>query len=153
MGLFSFLKDKGDKVEVEKSDSAHDEMKARAAKSRALMKRVQAMGFDVEGLKVGYDDGAVMVDGEVSSQEEKEKIVLVLGNTYGVSSVDDRLTVKSSGSGARATFYTVESGDSLSKIAKEHLGSANAYMEIFEANKDQLTDPDKIKPGQVLRIP
>jgi nucleoid-associated protein YgaU len=49
--------------------------------------------------------------------------------------------------------YTVESGDTLSKIAKQHLGDANAYMKIFEANKDQLTDPDKIKPGQVLKIP
>ena len=49
--------------------------------------------------------------------------------------------------------YTVKAGDTLSKIAKEHLGNANAYMDIFNANKDQLTDPDKIKPGQVLKIP
>jgi LysM repeat protein len=49
--------------------------------------------------------------------------------------------------------YTVQAGDTLSKIAKEHLGNANAYMKIFEANKDQLSDPDKIKPGQVLKIP
>jgi nucleoid-associated protein YgaU len=49
--------------------------------------------------------------------------------------------------------YTVKAGDTLSAIAKEHLGNANAYMKIFEANRDQLTDPDKIKPGQVLRIP
>jgi nucleoid-associated protein YgaU len=54
---------------------------------------------------------------------------------------------------AAAKTYTVKSGDTLSKIAKEFLGNANAYMKIFEANKDQLTDPDKIKPGQVLRIP
>ena len=51
------------------------------------------------------------------------------------------------------TTYTVQSGDTLSKIAKQHLGDANAYMKIFEANKDQLSDPDKIKPGQVLKIP
>lgn len=49
--------------------------------------------------------------------------------------------------------YTVKAGDTLSKIAKEHLGDGNAYMQIFNANKDQLSDPDKIKPGQVLRIP
>ena len=49
--------------------------------------------------------------------------------------------------------YTVKAGDTLSAIAKEHLGSAGAYMKIFELNKDQLTDPDKIKPGQVLRLP
>mgnify|MGYP001191775769 CR=1 FL=1 len=49
--------------------------------------------------------------------------------------------------------YTVQAGDTLSKIAKEFLGNANAYMKIFEANKDQLSDPDRIKPGQVLKIP
>ena len=54
---------------------------------------------------------------------------------------------------ATAKTYTVKSGDTLSKIAKDHLGSANAYMKIFELNKDQLSDPDKIKPGQVLRLP
>ena len=55
--------------------------------------------------------------------------------------------------GAGSKTYTVKAGDTLSKIAKEHLGSAGAYMKIFELNKDQLTDPDKIKPGQVLRLP
>ena len=52
-----------------------------------------------------------------------------------------------------AKTHTVQAGDTLSKIAKQHLGDANAYMKIFEANKDQLSDPDKIKPGQVLRLP
>ena len=54
---------------------------------------------------------------------------------------------------ASARTYTVQAGDTLSKIAREHLGSANAYMKIFEANRDQLSDPDKIKPGQVLKLP
>jgi nucleoid-associated protein YgaU len=57
------------------------------------------------------------------------------------------------GAAAAGRTYTVKAGDTLSAIAKEHLGSANAYMKIFEANRDQLTDPDKIKPGQVLKIP
>ena len=56
-------------------------------------------------------------------------------------------------SGAAESTYTVKSGDTLSKIAKEKLGDGNAYMEIFNANRDQLSDPDKIKPGQVLKIP
>ena len=56
-------------------------------------------------------------------------------------------------SGGSGRTYTVKAGDTLSKIAKEHLGDANAYMKIFNANKDQLSDPDKIKPGQVLKIP
>ena len=54
---------------------------------------------------------------------------------------------------AAARTYTVKAGDTLSKIAKEHLGNANDYMSIFNLNKDQLSDPDKIKPGQVLRLP
>lgn len=58
-----------------------------------------------------------------------------------------------SGSAAAAKTYTVKSGDTLSGIAKEHLGNANDYMKIFELNKDQLSDPDKIKPGQVLKLP
>jgi nucleoid-associated protein YgaU len=56
-------------------------------------------------------------------------------------------------SGAGGRTYTVKPGDTLSKIAKEHLGDANAYMKIFNANSDQLSDPDKIKPGQVLKLP
>jgi len=56
-------------------------------------------------------------------------------------------------SGAAGRSYPVKPGDTLSKIAKEHLGDANAYMKIFDANKDQLSDPDKIKPGQVLKLP
>ena len=67
--------------------------------------------------------------------------------------------IKATGGGAGAAAgggthtYTVKAGDTLSKIAKEHLGDANAYMDIFNANKDQLKDPDKIKPGQVLKMP
>ena len=57
------------------------------------------------------------------------------------------------GPAVAARTYTVKAGDTLGAIAKEHLGSAGAYMKIFDLNKDQLTDPDKIKPGQVLRLP
>lgn len=153
MGLFSFGRDKGEKVAAEEAAAAHNEMKARAAKSRALMGLVQDLGFDVDGLKVGFDDGVVTVEGEVPSQEVKEKIVLVLGNTQGVATVDDRLVVNAEVGQPESTFYTVKSGDSLSKIAKEVYGDAMKYPEIFEANKPMLKDPDKIYPGQVLRIP
>jgi nucleoid-associated protein YgaU len=59
----------------------------------------------------------------------------------------------SSGAAQAAKTYTVKAGDTLSAIAKQHLGNAGAYMKIFDLNKDQLTDPNKIKPGQVLRLP
>lgn len=64
-----------------------------------------------------------------------------------------RTTPQQAAAPAAATTYTVQAGDTLSAIAKRFLGDANDYMEIFNANKDQLTDPDKIKPGQVLKIP
>jgi nucleoid-associated protein YgaU len=66
---------------------------------------------------------------------------------------DIRVVAPAGGAAAAPRTYTVKAGDTLSKIAKEMLGSANAYMAIFNANKDQLSDPDKIKPGQVLKIP
>jgi nucleoid-associated protein YgaU len=153
MGLFSFGRDKGEKIAAEEAAAARDEIKARAAKSRALMGLVQNLGFDVDGLKVGFDDGVVTVEGTVPSQEVREKIVLVLGNTQGVATVDDRLVVDAAAAEPESTFYTVESGDSLSKIAKEVYGDAMRYPEIFEANKPMLKDPNKIYPGQVLRIP
>lgn len=68
------------------------------------------------------------------------------------------ITVTGGGSAAPAAAragrtYTVKPGDTLSKIAREHLGNGNDYMKIFEANRDQLSDPDLIKPGQVLTLP
>ena len=71
------------------------------------------------------------------------------------SEVEAYIDVTGGGAGqtsASPKTYTVKPGDTLSKIAKMHLGDANAYMRIFEMNKDQLSDPDKIKPGQVLKI-
>ena len=93
--------------------------------------------------------------------------MLIAGNTYGVASVDDRLTVAGAPAAAASpetaapapeaapepVYYTVVSGDTLSKIAKEHYGDAMKYPVIFEANRPMLEDPDKIYPGQKLRIP
>jgi nucleoid-associated protein YgaU len=81
----------------------------------------------------------------------KEKIVLCCGNVSGVSKVNDNMSVDQSE--PEATYYTVVSGDTLSKISKNNYGDANKYMKIFEANKPMLADPNKIYPGQVLRIP
>ncbi len=64
-----------------------------------------------------------------------------------------RSTQSASATAVAPKTYTVKSGDTLSKIAKEHLGNASDYMKIFELNKDQLSDPNLIKPGQVLRLP
>ena len=98
--------------------------------------------------------------GTVGSEDEKNQIWNALKTipdwrndvVADITVVAAAQPVGTSGS-ANARTYTVKSGDTLSKIAKEHLGDASAYNRIFDANKDQLTDPDKIKPGQVLKIP
>lgn len=164
MGLFSFMKKAGRKLEVEEAkgqqgqhptaqqvQDLHDRRRA-----AALLKVVQQMGFQVEDLSVRVDGDKATVKGKARSQEDREKIVLLIGNHEGIASVDDQLTVGGAAPAASAgpgQFYTVQPGDTLSKIAKQHYGDANAYMQIFEANRPLLKDPDEIYPGQVLRIP
>ena len=105
-------------------------------------------------------DGKLHFNGTVRTQEEANKIWDAI-KTIPTWRNDVIADIKASGQGTPQTAgtsgatdtYTVKAGDTLSKIAKEKLGDANSYMEIFNANKDQLSDPDKIKPGQVLKIP
>ena len=89
--------------------------------------------------------------GTAKNQETKEKVILVVGNTAGIAGVSDEMDVEVEE--PVATFHTVERGDTLSKIAKKVYGNAMKYPVIFEANRPMLTHPDKIYPGQVLRIP
>jgi nucleoid-associated protein YgaU len=102
-------------------------------------------------------DGKLHFSGTVKSEADKNEIWSAIKTipTWREDVVADiKVTGGSQGGVAVATrTYTVKSGDTLSKIAKEHLGNANQYMQIFEANRDQLSDPDKIKPGQILKIP
>ncbi len=107
-------------------------------------------GLKVEDLSITFQDSVATVSGQVENQVEREKVILVVGNTQGVAQVDDRIQVIPE---SQATFYTVKSGDTLSAIAKTHYGNAMKYPVIFEANRPMLKDPDRIYPGQVLRIP
>jgi nucleoid-associated protein YgaU len=100
---------------------------------------------------VRFESGVCYVGGTVASQEDREKVILACGNVVGVARVEDSIEVENPKPGA--TLYTVQSGDTLSKIAKAHYGDASKYPVIFEANRPLLEDPDKIYPGQVLRIP
>ena len=121
-----------------------------------------AKGFRMEG-SADERDGKLHFRGTVNSQEEANKIWDAIKTVPDwrndvIADVKVSPRAESGGSGAGgatmgATTYTVKAGDTLSKIAKDHLGDANAYTAIFEANRDQLSDPDKIKPGQVLKIP
>ena len=145
MGLWSFAKSVGAKV--------FGGSEAQAAPADALKAEAAKHGLDVSGVEVHVEGDKVKLSGKALSTEEAEKIILAMGNTTGVSSVENNLTV------AQATpeskTYTVEKGDTLWKIAEENYGKGHGakYTVIFEANKPMLSHPDKIYPGQVLRIP
>jgi len=154
MGLIDFVVNAGKKLfgadSAEAAKSPDPDVQSK--RSSALENEIKTLGLNVEGLKIKVADQTVHVRGKVNTQADKEKVVLALGNVDGVAKVDDSgLEVASAGSAAR--MYTVQKGDTLSKISKEMYGDANKYQQIFEANKPMLTHPDKIYPGQVLRIP
>ncbi len=172
MGLISFVKSVGKKLGLGDDDKVQGQAPQAAPhaqggptpeqvkelherrRSQALTKVVEGMGFKVENFAVDVDGEKVTLTGTAKSQEEREKIVLLVGNTEGIGSVDDQLKVDAAAQAAdEAVYYEVKSGDTLSKIAKEHYGNANRYPEIFEANKPMLKDADEIYPGQRLRIP
>ena len=101
-------------------------------------------------------DGKLYFHGTVNTQDEANRIwdaIKTVPEWRNDIVADIKATGAAPAAAAQAETYTVKAGDTLSKIAKEKLGNANAYMDIFNANKDQLSDPDKIKPGQVLKIP
>jgi nucleoid-associated protein YgaU len=144
MGLIAFVKEAGERL-------FGGGAQAEAEASIALVKMVTELGIPVEDLRVDVDGDTATVRGVTPTQEDREKVVLVVGNTKGIAKVDDQLRV--SGREPEAVYYTVVPGDTLSKIAKAHYGDAMKYPVIFEANRPMLSDPDKIYPGQVLRIP
>jgi nucleoid-associated protein YgaU len=130
--------------------------------SDALKKEITELGYNGDAYDVGVQDDTITIRGEAGSQEEKEKVVLAMGNVKGVRNVDDSILISSAAAAENpesrqaqreSRFYTVRSGDTLSKIAREFYGDANAYMRIFEANQPMLKNPDLIYPGQALRIP
>ena len=101
-------------------------------------------------------DGRLHFKGTVNSQDEANQIWNALKSVPDWQKdivADIKVSPQAAAVGTSGTTYTVQAGDTLSGIAKKHLGDGNAYMKIFEANRDQLTDPDKIKPGQVLKMP
>ena len=165
MSLISFIKDAGEKLfgrgqaqaamaEV-KTDPANEAKAAaaNAAAGDAILDYIKAQNLSATALTVTFDGATstVSVFGVAPDQATKEKIALCCGNVAGVVAVKNMMTVDLSA--PEAKYYTVVSGDTLSKISKSSYGDANKYMVIFEANKPMLTHPDKIYPGQVLRIP
>ncbi|NUT75024.1 peptidoglycan-binding protein LysM [Pseudomonas sp. C1C7] len=145
MSLLSFVKEAGEKLlDLLTPGNANA--------SEQLKDHISKVGLGNPNVQATVDGDKVTVTGEVASQEEKEKILLAVGNIAGVGSVDDQITVTGPVVTA-AVFVTVVKGDTLSAISKRVYGDANLYNKIFEANKPMLSHPDKIYPGQSLRIP
>jgi len=160
MSLISFIREAGEKlfkspaVDPAPAAAQPDIAALNKTAGEAIEKYIGSQKLKADGLDVQYDGASqtVTVSGVAPDQETKEKIVLCCGNVAAVSKVNDMLTVAAPAQ-AESTYRAVKSGDTLSKIAKEAYGDANAYMKIFEANKPMLSDPNKIYPGQMLRIP
>ncbi|HLF52177.1 peptidoglycan-binding protein LysM [Flavobacterium sp.] len=150
MGLFSFIKGVGAKLFGKKEEEAPAEEKAQL-KASALLSYVQGLGLPFKTIKISLRGDDVVLTGEVENQADSEKIVLAIGNVEGVDTVDNQMTVKAPA--PESQYHTVEKGDWLSKIAEKYYGDAKKFDVIFEANRPMLSDPDKIYPGQVLRIP
>lgn len=164
MGMLSFIKEAGEKLFGRGEAKAAQEAAAAAptpeniealskAAGDAIATYISSMNLNIEGLDVGFDSASatVTVAGVAPDQATKEKVLLCCGNVANVAAVNDLMTVSSPE--PESQWYVVVSGDNLSKISKQFYGTPNKYPQIFEANKPMLTHPDKIYPGQVLRIP
>ena len=161
MGIFSFIKEAGEKLfghgEAQAAVTANPTPENVQALSKAAGDAIETyigtMNLNVQALDVSFDaaTGTATVTGVALDQATKEKVLLCCGNVASVSSVNDMMTVSSPA--PQSQMYTVVSGDNLSKISKQFYGTPNKYPQIFEANKPMRVHPDKIYPGQVLRIP
>lgn len=157
MGLFAFIKEAGEKLfgssEAKAAGPATDPASANAAAAQAIHNYIVALKLAPPDLGVSFDGARalVTVSGTAPDQATREKILLAAGNVAGVAEVENKLAVARAE--PEAQFHTVVRGDTLSAIAKKFYGDAGKYPLIFEANKPMLAHPDKIYPGQVLRIP
>ena len=164
MGMFSFIKEAGEKLfghgpakadlEAATANPTPDNVAALSKTAGAAIETyIKSMNLPIDALAVSFDaaTGTATVSGVAPDQATKEKVLLCCGNVAHVSAVKDMMTVTSGA--PESSMYVVVSGDNLSKISKQFYGTPNKYPLIFEANKPMLSDPDKIYPGQVLRIP
>ncbi len=143
MGLFDFVKDVGHKLFGSKEEAP-----------KKIKEHIEEDNPGVEGLEVNMDEnGTVSLSGKASSKEAMEKAVLMAGNIEGVSNVDvSNLEAPDEESEVKVEYYIIQKGDTLWKIAEKFYGNGAKYTKIVEDNKEVIKDPDKIFPGQKIRI-
>ena len=155
MGLFNFGRDHG------KAPKTPIRQGAEQANAAEIAEMLRDLGITIEAGQITVQGDTVTITGRASDAAEREKAILVIGNTKGVAKVNDQIQVaqaqapqaQAAQPQPQSQFYEVKPGDTLSKIAKQFYGDANRYSAIFEANQPMLKDPDEIYPGQTLRIP
>lgn len=141
MGLFDFAKDMGKKIFGDDDDPAEK-----------IKDSIEVNNPGITDLGVGYNEGIVDLSGKTDSADAVEKAVLLAGNVKGVTEVKID-NMQAPAPAAEVEYYTIVSGDSLSKIAKKYYGNAMDYPKLFEANREVIKDADLIYPGQKIRIP
>jgi nucleoid-associated protein YgaU len=170
MGVWNFVKEAGERIVAQAKAAARfgpaeqeapeqKPVQTSASKGNgkgageAIADYIRAQDLDIADLKVSFDAAAstVHVSGAAKDQATKEKVILCCGNIEGVEKVTEDISVRETAPPAQ--YHTVVKGETLSAIAKKYYGDASKYPEIFEANKPMLKHPDKIYPGQSIRIP
>jgi len=146
MGLFDFVKDVGRQIFDTDAEAAD-----------TIKNHLEVKTHGLSNLEVEFDDGTVTLCGDCSNQAVREQAILIAGNIQGVEKIiaDDLRAPepKPEEPEEKAEIYEIVSGDTLGAIAKRYYGNASKYTKIFEANKDIISDPNKIYPGQKIRIP
>lgn len=153
MGLFDFVKDVGNRIFETDSEAANK-----------IKEHLEVRTSGIRNIDVEYDDGCATLHGDCINQATKDLAVLMVGNMKGVEKVvaddlrveppkEDEEDKKKAEPEPRYEFYTIVQGDTLSGIAKNYYGKASDYMRIFNENKDLISNPDTIYPGQKIRIP
>lgn len=140
MGLWEFIKSKGKPLVGE--DGSH------CVDAAALSEELRWLGLDASGLEISVEGDHVKLSGTAACQDTKEKVILAVGNVVGIARVEDSVP-----SATEPEFYTVVPGDTLWGISTARLGDGARHDAIFKANRPMLTQPDRIYPGQVLRLP
>jgi nucleoid-associated protein YgaU len=145
MGLLDFARDVGRQLFDTDAEAADN-----------IKQHIEIGMTGVKDLTVEFDDGVATICGNCDSQAIKEQAILMAGNIKGVEKViaDDLKAPKPAPEEvSKDEFYEIKSGDTLGKISKQFYGKSSQYMRIFEANREIISDPNKIYPGQKIRIP